>query len=116
MPEDKLELVDAEEPKTLDPETRAAYNEETKDLQDDQLREAIKDLQQDRVQRKQYADRLFRLVVVWLIVVGVMVFLHGFSDFPFKLPVAVLNTLIGSTTASILGLFAIVANYLFPKR
>ena len=42
--------------------------------------------------------------------------MHGFSFIPFELSVAVLTTLIGSTTASVLGLFAIVANYLFPKR
>ncbi len=42
--------------------------------------------------------------------------MHGFTAIPFTLSAAVLSTLIGSTTASVLGLFAIVANYLFPKR
>ena len=42
--------------------------------------------------------------------------LHGFPCISFKLSDTVLATLIGSTTASVLGLFAIVANYLFPKR
>lgn len=44
------------------------------------------------------------------------VLMHGFTAIPFTLSAAVLSTLIGSTTASVLGLFAIVANYLFPKR
>ncbi len=77
---------------------------------------SVDNLVQDREQRKTYANRLFGLVVVWLIVTGVVILLHGFTFFPFKLSVAVFTTLIGSTTVSVLGLFAIVANYLFPKR
>ena len=111
-----LDLVQAIEPETIDPEARERYAAETEDLQNQQLREQIKDLQQDRGQRKRYSDRLFWLVVVWLAVIGAIVLLHGFHAIPFQLSTTVLATLIGSTTASVLGLFAIVANYLFPRR
>ena len=80
------------------------------------MRAELEDRAQDRNQRKTYGSRLFWLIIIWLIVSGLIVLLQGFSFVPFKLSVTVLTTLIGSTTASVLGLFAIVANYLFSKR
>ena len=55
-------------------------------------------------------------MVSWLCGVFIVIVLSGFNLFSFKLSTTVLTTLIGSTTASVLGLFAIVANYLFPRR
>ena len=78
--------------------------------------EEIASLVQDREQRKEYAGHVFLLVVLWLAAVGMIVLMHGAKNCAFALSTTVLTTLIGSTTASVLGLFAIVANYLFPKR
>ena len=89
---------------------------EKQSLENARLGEQLQDLQQDRDQRRKYSDRLFRLIVTWLVAVGAVLLLHGFTDVRFALAVPVLTTLIGATTASVLGLFAIVANYLFPKR
>lgn len=116
MSEPDLGLVRADEPEGTDQQTENLYDEEAGALENERLRAEVDDLVQDREQRKTYGNRLFRLVVVWLIVIGLVILLHGFTVVPFKLSVAVLTTLIGSTTASVLGLFAIVANYLFPKR
>ena len=116
MSEPDLGLVQADEPEGTDQRTEDLYDEEAKSLENERLRAEVDDLIQDREQRKMYGNRLFWLVVVWLIVIGLVILLHGFTCVPFKLSVAVLTTLIGSTTASVLGLFAIVANYLFPKR
>lgn len=116
MSEPDLGLVRADEPEGTDQQTENLYDEEAKSLENDRLRAEVDDLVQDRGQRKMYGNRLFGLVVVWLIVIGLVILLHGFTFIPFELSVAVLTTLIGSTTASVLGLFAIVANYLFPKR
>ena len=70
-----------------------------------------------RAQRKKYADRIFVLLVVWLCTLVVILILSGFSTLTgFNLTDTVLMTLIGSTTASMIGIFLIVANYLFPKR
>lgn len=116
MSEPDLGLVQADEPEGTDQQTEDLYDEEAGSLENERLRAEVDDLIQDREQRKTYGNRLFGLVVVWLIVIGLVILLHGFTCVPFKLSVAVLTTLIGSTTASVLGLFAIVANYLFPKR
>lgn len=106
-----------------DLETDTLYDDEKQSHENARLRlenlllEAkIDDVVQDRDQRKKYSDRLFKLVVGWLCAIGVIILLHGFSCIPFNLSVAVLSTIIGSTTASVLGLFVIVANYLFPPR
>ena len=116
MPDPDLRLLQAGEPTEPDQQAASLYDDEKKSLENARLRAEIADLVQDRDQRKTYGNRLFRLVVVWLSVNGLILLMHGFSFIPFELSVAVLTTLIGSTTASVLGLFAIVANYLFPKR
>lgn len=116
MAEPDLSRLQDGEPARLDGLAIDSYEEEKKSLENERLKAEIEDLVQDRDQRKTYANRLFWLVAVWLVVIGLIVLLHGFSHVPFTLSGTVLTTLIGSTTVSVLGLFAIVVNYLFPKR
>lgn len=116
MPESDLRILQVDEPAELDKQAVSSHDEERKFLENDRFRAEIEDLVQNREQRKAYASRLFWLIVVWLGTIGTIVLLHGFSHVPFTLSGTVLTTLIGSTTVSVLGLFAIVANYLFPKR
>lgn len=71
---------------------------------------------QDTNERKAYAKRIFYLVCVWLIAVLLILVAVGFSWHSFVLSDKVLLALIGGTSVNVLGLFAIVANYLFPKR
>ena len=118
-----LNLVQAQEPSEQNEQTASLQDAEIRSLENDRLslenkhlQEKIENLKQDRKQRKKYGKRLFGLVACWLSVLGLIVFLHGLSHVPFELSVTVLTTLIGSTTVSVLGLFVIVANYLFPKR
>ena len=79
-------------------------------------RQKIHDIIQDRAERAKYANRIYWLVVWYLVVAGYFVFLHGLEREPFRFTDDVLMMLLGTTTASVLGLFVIVANYLFPKR
>ena len=123
MPELDFDLVQDGEPTERDQQTAIRFDDEKKSiendrllLENDRLQGEIDDLTQDRKQREKYGNRLFWLVVGWLAAIGLIVFLHGFSGVPFDLDIAILSTLIGSTTASVLGLFIIVTNYLFPKR
>ena len=83
---------------------------------DDRLQEEIRDLRQDRKLRQEYARKLFWLVVAWLTVLWLVVLADGFRFTRFNVDADVLRLLVASTTASVLGLFAIVANYLFPRR
>ena len=109
-------LKGLEGPDKVPPDAAASYHEGEEKLERARLQEEIGDLVQDRDQRKMYGDRLFKLIVCWLSGVFIIVILHGISVVPFNLSTATLTTLIGSATASVIGLFAIVANYLFPKR
>ena len=98
-------------------------NEDSRE-KDEQLRnETLKDRQQDRAQRKEFAGKIYWLVAFWLGGVGVILLLSGWQHSawfpycrPFQLSDGVLMTLIGGTSASVIGLMVIVANYLFPKN
>ena len=100
----------ADEP---DPQT----SEENKDLAK-QRREDLVNLQleQDLTERKKYAGRIFWLIVGWIVAIFAIIVLQGFSaKTGFSISDTVLMTLIGGTTINILGIFIVVANYLFPK-
>jgi hypothetical protein len=73
---------------------------------------------QDMKAREKYADKMYGLIAGWLKFVAVVVFLQGvFGETAFlslfKLGSEVLITLITTTTATVIGLFIIVANYFF---
>ena len=46
---------------------------------------------------------------------GGVVLVQGIRPFGFDLAEAVVLALVGGTTASVIGIFLIVANYLFPR-
>jgi hypothetical protein len=72
---------------------------------------------QDIIARGKYTERIYNLIRCWLIGIGITIFLQGSCSKQgfFNLSDKVLVTLIGGTTINILGLFAIVAWYLFHK-
>lgn len=79
------------------------------------------DFEQNIKFRKRTARCLFWMVAIWLILIMAVVFLQGFSGtwyWTFRLANTVLVTLISSSTATVLGLFVIVARYFFsiPKK
>jgi hypothetical protein len=66
--------------------------------------------------RREYAGKIHRMALGWLVGVGVVLLLAGWSAWThFVLGEKVLLALIGGTTVNVLGIFAIVANFLFPK-
>lgn len=69
--------------------------------------------------RNKYAPRLYKLTVWWIVAVLVLVIAAGFRlrvlGRDFILSDGVLMTLVGSTTATVLGLFAIVTRYYFSN-
>ena len=95
-----------------------------------------KALRDDIKARKKYARRAFFLVVWWLVAMLVLLLLQGFFGHGeriisgevfgvafsitepniFFLPEGVLIAAIGGTTASVIGIFIVVMNYLFPRR
>lgn len=67
---------------------------------------------------------ILSIIVLWLMFVGIIILLQGFhvnihykhNHIYFDLPVSVINTLLGTTTLSIFGLYKVVVNYFFNKQ
>ena len=92
----------------------------------DELRRAS--YSQDTRERKSYAIKIFWLVTVWLGLVFLLLILNGFKrasvglgsspavltfGWHFELSDKVLVSIIAGTTVDVIGLFAVVASYLF---
>jgi hypothetical protein len=70
-------------------------------------------IEQDKNERKDYANVLFTMTTIWLfLVLGIFISVGRgvlvYSD-------SVIITLLSTTTANVVGLVIIVANYLFKK-
>lgn len=76
--------------------------------------------QQDNEERKKYAGKLYNMIIFWLIIDFIVILLYGFGDSgvipKFSLSDSIVLALIGGTTANVLGLFTIVALYLFHRK
>lgn len=103
-------------------ESLIKIDDERKTLELEQSRIEVRELEKKYSEehdlhdtRKQYARRLFWLIVGWLSVVVVFVALAGFNAAGFSLSNTVLVAFITSTTVSVLGLFILAAKWLFPS-
>lgn len=93
------------------------------DLEEHKLHYELESLQQQLVEavdthnlRMGYSDKIFILVCIWLTCVLASIIFSGFNIWGFELSDKVLITFITSTTINVLGLFAIVAKWLFPQN
>lgn len=75
----------------------------------------LKDFAQKSDLRSIFAKNIFTLVCIYLIVVGVFLWLSGMTFKDFKLSDNVLITLLTTTSANIISLFVFVVKYLFPE-
>lgn len=79
-----------------------------------------KSLKQQRIQtlfdkRIKYIPILLILIIGWLAVVAIFLAFTGFCFYGFTLSDKVLIALVTSTTANVLGLFYVVAKWLYPS-
>lgn len=81
------------------------------DIELDTLREDLEGKRQDRKQRGNFAVHIFILMCIYLALVLAIVVLKGFGIL--SLGDTVLNVLLTTTTANVIGIFIIVAKYLF---
>lgn len=90
------------------------YVIEVRDLEAEKAALEILALKENISHRRKYASRIFYFVSTWMIGVFGIIVVDGVG----LLDVSdnVLMALIGGTTVNVLGLFAIVANYFFPKK
>lgn len=110
--------------------TEDAHPHDNPQVKDGSFRQAesnerLKQLQQDREERKKYAHKIFMLTVFWLGIIISLLFLQGFCNLIrpspdsqpcFFLSDAVLIATVTTTTASVVAMFVLVAKYLYPNR
>lgn len=99
---------------TIDWHVEEDYSEQETRIAIQLKQEELDSLKQDREQRKVFSYVIFGFVCVYMVLVLGAVILDGASFI--DVSDGVLITLLGTTTIDIIGLFAIVARYLFPKR
>lgn len=79
------------------------------------LNQDLQELKDTHGLRVSYTGRIFWLVVAWLACVVACVVLSGFQLWGFRLPESVLIAFITSTTVNVVGLFVLVAKWMFPS-
>lgn len=85
-------------------------------LENDALDEVNKGDAQDREQRKQFAEKIFSFVCMYMGAVMFVLLSSGAQWVDFHLSDQVIITLITTTTANIIGVLLIVVHYLFRKK
>lgn len=113
----------ADTPPVVSVEAAEAFRLEILELEVRKHRDTIEDLSQNRGERKKYARKLFIVLICWLVLVAYVVLAQGFSygapfgfGTKFHLSDTVIVALLTTATGSIIGVFLIVVNYLFPKH
>lgn len=74
-----------------------------------------KELGENITKRADWARHVLKLLIGWLVAVIAVLLCQGFSIRGFHLDSSIVIAFIGTTTANVLALGYIVANYLFPK-
>lgn len=95
--------------------TTASYNLEVQAADLDKQRLHNRELSENIKSRGNWGDRIFWLVVGWLLSVVAIVALQGFTVRGFHLDNSVVIAFICTTTVNVLSLGYIVAKYLFPQ-
>lgn len=97
---------------SLDEEGKAMFAalQKKNQLQD----EKIKDLQQDREQRKILSYALFGFMCLYMVAALVVIYLCGFSIM--YLSDTILGFLLTTTLADVIGIFSFVAKYLYHSK
>lgn len=95
---------------------RQKYQEEKWRTENELLAEKLKSQQQDKDQRKDFALRIFNFVSLYMFGVFLLLVMSGIGTNDFHLSDTVLVTLLGTTTATVIGVFNFVARYLFHNK
>lgn len=95
---------------------RQKYLEQKWKTENELLAEELESHRQDRDQRKDFAMKIFGFVSLYMLGVFLVLVLSGVECNQFHLSDSVLLTLLGTTTATIIGVFNFVARYLFHSK
>ena len=111
----QFELIDLFSENEKTSRQKSEQEIETLKIRNKELAYKLAQLQKFDQTRDEYVLKLFRLIVSWLVIVVIFVALAATLGNHFKLSDSVLIAFITSTTVSVLGLFVIVARWLFPS-
>ena len=107
--------INKEDPKTEEKETSTLeYSKQITEYK--KLIEEVESIRQDREERKVYASKTFDFLCIYMMCVGLLLFMSGSTTASLQLSDSVLIVILGTTTTNVLGIFYFVANYLCPKR
>jgi hypothetical protein len=107
---------------TVDPSEPAsslateAYEEQKEDLERRRDEADVQAREIDNRLRYEYCHKLFNLAVGWLFFVGFFTLIESTEHSILEASDTVVITLLGTTTANVIGLFFVVAKWLFPER
>lgn len=104
------------EEETKLPDLETDLGEQKLQYEVDSLWQQLQEAKDTHNLRIDYADKIFWLVCIWLLCVIGAAALTGFKVCGFFLSDKVLITFITSTTLSVVGLFVIVAKWMFPQN
>ena len=103
-----------EEIESSPPDLKLSLAEHRDRFEIDSLRQKQRETEDLHDLRVDYTGNIFKLVCVWLACVIVCVTLSGFKLLGFSLSDAVLVAFITSTTINVVGLFIVVAKWMYP--
>ena len=88
---------------------------ETEDLEAQKKQFDLEREKSEHEDRKEYGGKIFQLIIWWLVTILALVFFDSIGEINISDPVLI--SLIGGTTASVLGIFHFVLKYLYrhPK-
>lgn len=92
------------------------YLEQKWETENKLLIEKLEGQRQDRDQRKEFAMKIFVSVSFYMVGVFLVLVLSGWKGIKFGMSDPVLITLLGTTTATVIGVFNFVARYLFHSK
>ena len=99
---------------TISSAVETDYAGKLNDIELKNLQEDLNGKKQDREQRGKFAGRIFNLMCCYLGAVMIIVILKGAKVL--ALSDSVVNVLLTTTAANIIGIFMIVAKYLFYRQ
>lgn len=102
--------------KTEGDNIKRKYQEEKWKTENELLAEKLEGQKQDRDQRKEFAIRIFNFLSLYMFGVFFILIMSGIGCNNFYLSDTVLITLLGTTTATVIGVFNFVARYLFHNK
>ena len=108
---DKLEAIissQEKEPTERREENKTAYQ----NLSEEEGRQKVKDMEQDRVERSKYASSIFGLLCAFLALVLILIA----ASMPLGLVNPFVLTLLTTTMSTVFGIFLFVMRYLFTRR